>query len=178
MPRIPYPRPEDPGVADLIEKVRASRNGKLPRLFLMHMHNPAILEAWLALGTALRYETGLDDRSRELAICMVSRLLEYDYQYHAHAPIGHAAGLEPEALDRLPDWELEASFTARDRLVLELAQTLTGQADVSGDLMTRVTDEFSTPHVMELIAMISFYGCGGRFLKALQISAEDHPELG
>lgn len=178
MARIDYPDVDAPEVSELIEVARRERGGKLPRLFLMHMHNPAVFDAWLGIGSALRYRTSIDDRTRELAICMVSKLLAYDYQFDSHAPIAVSAGLDAGAVAGLPSWRDSAAFSDDDRLVLEYTEALTGQADVSDDLLGRVRDRLGEDaKVMELTATIAFYGCGARFLKALRIEASDVPEI-
>lgn len=177
MARIPYPDTADPTVAALVDQVRAARHGKLPMLFLMHMHTPALFEAWLSMGSALRYETMVDDRSRELAICAVAKMLRYDYQFHAHAVLAEEAGVARDALDRLPEWRDDERYTDRDRVVLAFTEAITLTDDVDDELFTRVREHFDDQKVMELTAIIAFYGCGANFLKTLRIHADDAAAL-
>ena len=173
MPRIPYPDVSQPPLSDLAAHIRAERGGRLPNLFLMHLHNPAVLEAWLSLGTALRYQTSLDERSLELTVCYVSRLLDYDYQWNAHAPLARQAGVDPDALEALPEWRSATGFDARDRLVLAYVEAVSAATDIPDELFAALREQFTDQQVMELTATAAFYGCGARFLKALHVRNDD-----
>lgn len=173
MARIPYPDVSEPPLADLAAHIRAERGGRLPNLFLMHLHNPAVLEAWLALGTALRYRTTLDQRSLELTVCYVSRLLDYDYQWNAHAPLALAAGIDPAALEELPRWRDVPGFDDRDRLVLAYVEAVSAATEIGDDVFVALRAEFTDQQVMELTATAAFYGCGARFLKALDVRNDE-----
>lgn len=173
MPRIPYPDVSEPPLSDLVAHIRAERGGRLPNLFLMHLHNPAVLEAWLSLGTALRYRTSLDQRSLELTVCYVSRLLDYDYQWNAHAPLALKAGVDPEALEALPTWRDVAGFSDRDRLVLGYVEAVSAATDIDDAVFTALRAAFTDQQVMELTATAAFYGAGARFLKALNVRNDE-----
>ena len=41
----------------------------------------------------MRYDTGLDDRSREIAILVVAAHWRSDFEWYAHEAVGRAAGL-------------------------------------------------------------------------------------
>jgi len=175
MARIPYPDLSESPLVEQVEYIRGERRGRLSNLFAMQLHNAVVGRAWIDLGTAIRYRTALASRARELAICEVARLLDYDFQWRAHAPLAVEAGIAVESLGSLPDWREADGFTAEDRTVLELTDAVTGAAEVPEALFARVTQAFAPAEVMELVSTIGFYGFGARFLKTLQITVDDDP---
>src|ERR1051325_8470830 len=101
MARVEYPETDSPEAQQLVDLVRRERNGRFPHLFHMQLYNPAILEAWLGLGTAVRYKSDLDGPPRELAICLVATLTAAEYEYRAHRRIAIELGFSEAQIDRL-----------------------------------------------------------------------------
>src|SRR5258708_16196089 len=81
MARLQYPDTDSPEARQLVEEVRRQRGGRFPHLFHMQMYNPAILDGWLRLGSAVRFKSDLDDPTRELAICLVARTTGAEYEW-------------------------------------------------------------------------------------------------
>lgn len=175
MARIPYPDLSSPELAEHVAYARAERGGRLSNLFAMQMHSPEVMQAWIDLGSAIRYRMSLEAWARELAICAVARRIGYDFQWHAHAPIAVESGVSPDALASLPDWRSSTQFSAKEQVVLEYVDTVTDSAEVSDALFDRVSWYFAPRDIVELTATIGFYGLGARFLKTLQIGVDDDP---
>lgn len=64
----------DPEVAALVVEFAQERWGRVSALYGMLLHQPEVARAWLDLGSAIRKRTSLDDRIRELTICLVARV--------------------------------------------------------------------------------------------------------
>ena len=74
MARIPYPDPSRYEGQPLTERIRRERGGQLHNLYRMLLHSPPVTEGWLAFLTAIRHETELPGRYRELAILRIAVL--------------------------------------------------------------------------------------------------------
>src|SRR5437764_15441611 len=101
MARLEYPATDSPDAQQMVEQIRKERGGRFPHLFHMQMYNPAIADAWLRLGTAVRYQSELDSATRELAICLVARTTGAEYEWRAHRALALAEGVSGAPLARL-----------------------------------------------------------------------------
>lgn len=145
--------------------------GRLLNLFRAMLHAPAVAEPWVHLGSALRYGTGLDDRTRELAITQVAARTGSVYEWHHHAPLAAAAGVGRAQLAALPDWDGDALVDPADRQLLDYVdRVLDGRVD--DDTFGRVVERFGTRGAVELTATVAFYLCVSRFLSALDVEPE------
>lgn len=170
MARIPYPDTSSAELAELAEEVRRTR-GQLLNLFRALMHAPAIAEPWVALGTAVRYGSGLDDRTRELAICQVAARTGCPYEWHHHAPLAAAAGVSQDQLGTLPD-PPNGTFDLADEQLLRYADLV-----IAGSVDDQTFDAMVTQHgerrTTEITATIAFYISVSRFLSAMGVEIED-----
>ena len=71
----------------------ADPEGRLEGPFNAFLLQPRLGSALQALGASVRYDTGLDDRSREIAILVVAAHWRSDFEWYAHEAVGRAAGL-------------------------------------------------------------------------------------
>ena len=69
MARVDYPdlATADASTLATAERIKEQRGGRLLNLFRMQLWNPAIADAWLDLGSAVRFKSELDAPTRELA---------------------------------------------------------------------------------------------------------------
>src|SRR5262249_55270047 len=130
MARLDYPNVDSPEAQQMVQEVRNQRSGRFPNLFHMQMYNPAILDGWLRLGTAVRFKSSLDDATRELAICLVARTTGTEYEWRAHRRLALDQGFSEAALDAILDWRA-GEFDDKQRAVLALAEELTKNVEVA-----------------------------------------------
>jgi 4-carboxymuconolactone decarboxylase len=71
----------------------ADAEGRLEGPFNAFLLQPRLGSALQALGASVRYDTGLDDRCREIAILVVAAHWRSDFEWYAHEAVGRAAGL-------------------------------------------------------------------------------------
>src|SRR5438874_4817995 len=103
MARVEYPGIESPEAQQMVEQIRKERGGRFPHLFQMQLYNPAIADGWLRLGTAVRFKSGLDSPTRELAICLVARTTRAEYEWRAHRRLAIQEGSAEAAVESMLD---------------------------------------------------------------------------
>jgi 4-carboxymuconolactone decarboxylase len=141
--------------------------GRLHGPFGLMLHVPRVGMPLQALGSALRFETELTDREREIAILTVARIADSAFERHAHAAVGAAVGLSPEELTALQAGTFIGQ-DAREDAVAALSARLADTAVVRpGDL-----DE-TLPHgiVLELVAMAGYYRLLAQMMGLFDIGA-------
>lgn len=167
--RRPFVDLEDhPDARDGAERIRGQRWGRISALYGMLLHSPPVAQGWVGLGTAVRRHTGLDDRLRELAICLVARVCNQGYEWENHAPIARAAGATEAELDALLDRGSCATYSDLDRVVLDLTEA-TARGTVTDDLLASANDQLDDRLLTEVIATAAYYVGTAHFLNAFDI---------
>jgi alkylhydroperoxidase family enzyme len=169
MPRVPLVEEgEHAELAPLVARIKAER-GRLPELYKVLLHSPALMEGWLGFFTAIRQKAKLAGRYRELAILRVAILNDADYEYQAHLPFALKEGATGEQIAALETWQLSSLFDAAERAVLAYTDAMTREIQVSDQLFAEVQKHFDAQDLVELTATIAGYNLVSRFLEAMQV---------
>ncbi|RDJ20364.1 carboxymuconolactone decarboxylase family protein [Bosea caraganae] len=171
-PRLPYVDESAPDVAALASQIRADRGGRLPNLYRMLLHSPALAQGWLAFLTAVRQQSSLPPAIRELAILRVAILNRSQPEYDAHVAFALKEGLSQAKIDALPGWTDASAFDEQERAALKLADAMTLDVQVSDEAVADVVARFGAQQATELIITIAAYNMTTRFLEVLQIDQE------
>lgn len=171
MARVDYPDVNSPEAQQTVDLIRRERSGRFPHLFHLQMHNPAIVESWLGLGTAVRFKSELDSPTRELAICLVARLTGADYEWNAHRRIALTEGFSEAQLNTLPDWR-KGDFDAKQKAVLAFAEESTRNVKIADATFDSVRPHLNQRQIVELMTTVAYYNMVSRFLVGLEVDLE------
>ncbi len=173
MARVPYIEEHDhPELADLIQRIKDQRGGRLLNLYKLLLHSPEVADGWLHVFTAIRQRASLDARTRELVIMHVAVLNGADYEYQAHAPLALEAGLTQQQIDALPTWRTAGVFDERDRDVLAYCESMTREVHVPDGIFAPLPRYFGAQAIVELTATIAGYNMVSRVLEALKVDPQ------
>src|SRR3954471_22263828 len=87
MARVPLIQEQDhPELAEVIEKYRSGRRGKLINMYRMLLNAPALAESWFNHSNTVRWKTSLDGRLREVVIIRMGHLTGAQYVLRQHVP--------------------------------------------------------------------------------------------
>src|SRR5215475_7580596 len=114
MARVPLIQEQDhPEFADMIEKFRAGRRGRLINIYRMLLNAPPLAESWFNHSNTVRWMTTLTGRLRELVIIRMGHLTKSDYVLRQHIPgLALAEGLTLDDCEALKDWRPAKLFSA------------------------------------------------------------------
>jgi 4-carboxymuconolactone decarboxylase len=157
-----------PELADIEARLLAER-GRVSPLYQALLNSAPIASGWERLLTAVRSRTTVPPDLRELAILRIAVLNRARFEFDAHVPHARAAGLDETKIAALRESGPADSFSALERLVLELSDTMTRDVDVPDALMARVQQHFDAQGTVELVATIAAYNMVSRLLVALHI---------
>jgi AhpD family alkylhydroperoxidase len=93
----PGSRPE---LAAIEARISAAR-GRISPLYQVLLNSPAVVQGWEAMLTAIRLNTAVPPRLRELIILRVATLNNAPYEFEAHVPHALAAGMPQALVDAL-----------------------------------------------------------------------------
>jgi alkylhydroperoxidase family enzyme len=174
MARVPLIQEQDhPEFAELIEKFRAGRRGRLINIYRMLLNSPALAESWFNHSNAVRWRTSLDGRLREIIIIRMGHLAGSQYVLRQHVPaLALADGLTLKECDALADWRNSAFFSERERAALAYADTMTRDIKVPDAVFAEVKRHFDDRQIVELTVLIGTYNMNARVLEALELDLE------
>ena len=173
MARIPYADPAaNPDIALLAAQIKTERGGKLLNLYRMLLHSPPVARGWLNLFTAIRQQTVLPGRYRELAILRVAVLNGADYEFAQHVPFALKDGCTAGQIEAVRVGSSSPLFDAKDRAVLAYTEAMTREIRVPDAVFRQVKDLFPQREVVELTATVAGYNLVSRFLEAMAIDHE------
>ena len=167
-PVTPGTRPE---LASIEAGITAER-GRVSLLYQVLLNSPPLAQGWEQLLTAVRNRSSLPADLREMIILRVAVLNRAPYEFDAHVPHALTAGLSQEKIDALRDLtQTPASdlFSALERQVLALTDTMTRDIDVPDTVFDPVKASFNEHQLTDLVATVAAYNMVSRFLTAFRI---------
>jgi alkylhydroperoxidase family enzyme len=177
MARVPLIQEQErPELADMIERFRVGRRGKLINIYRMLLNAPPLAESWFNHSNTVRWKTTLPGRLREIVIVRMGHLTKSHYVLRQHVPsLAVADGLSLEECDALSDWRASRFFTASERAALAYADTMTREIAVPDAVFAEVDRHFNAREIVELTVLIGTYNMNARVLQALQLDLEPLP---
>jgi alkylhydroperoxidase family enzyme len=164
---------EHPEFAELIEKFRAGRRGRMINIYRMLLNSPPLAESWFNHSNAVRWRTTLDGRLREIVIIRIGHLTGCDYILRQHVPsLALADGVSGEECAALAHWQGTKLFDARERAALAYADAMTRDIAVPDDTFAAVKQHFNDRQIVELTVLIASYNMNARVLRALELDLE------
>jgi 4-carboxymuconolactone decarboxylase len=174
MARVPLIDESDhPEFADLIEKFRAGRRGKLINIYRMLLNSPPLAESWFNHSNTVRWKTTLDGRLREIVIIRMGHLTGSEYVLRQHVPLlALADGVSVEECNARADWRGSKFFSESERVALTYADVMTREIVVPDALFAEVKQHFNERQIVELTVLIGTYNMNARVLQALKLDLE------
>jgi alkylhydroperoxidase family enzyme len=178
MARIPLIEETDhPELAEVIGRV--GRGGVLVNVYKLLLHSPALAQTWFDHNGAVRWQTKLSGRLREIVIIRIAHLNGIDYVLAQHVPaLAVAEGMTVAECEALADWRATSLFDLRERAALAYAEAMTLSTSVPDDVFAGVRNHFDDREIVELSVLIGTYIMHNRVMKALAIDLEPEGNRG
>ena len=174
MARVPLINPDHhPELAELAERIRGRRGGKLINVYRTLLHSPPLAQSWFEHINRVRWGTEIDGRLREIVIIRLGHLVKSAYVLRQHVPtLAASEGVTEEACDALKDWQESDLFDETERATLAYVDAMTLAITVPGETFTPLRAHFSHRQIVELTLMIGAYISHSRVLQALEVDLE------
>lgn len=176
MSRIPYIDPAgNPELADLVASISAGRRGNLINIYRLLLHSPPLAATWFEHINAVRWQTQLSGRLREIIIIRIALLNRIDYVIAQHVPkLALADGVSLAECDALRDWRSSDLFSKDERAALAYADEMTRSVVVSDAVFDALRPHFDDRAIVELSVLIGTYNMHNRVMQALKIDLESN----
>ena len=152
----------------------ADAAGRLEGPFNAFLLQPRLGSALQALGASVRYDTGLDDRCREIAILVVAAHWRSDFEWYAHEAVGRAAGLGDGELAALRDGR-HAELAGRESVVARTAAALVVRGDLDDDEYGEAVACIGPAGLFELLTLVGYYATLALQLRVFRVPAPQDP---
>jgi alkylhydroperoxidase family enzyme len=114
----------------------------------------------------------LPRRETELVILRVATLSDSAYELAQHRRLGRRAGLSASDLDRITVGPSDPAWSARDRLLLRVADSLVASRDLPDPLWSEVRAELSPAEAIELVMLVGHYAMLATTLNTLRVEPD------
>jgi len=162
-----------PTIAALAKKIRGARGGQLHVFYKALLHTPALASAWFDYNNAVRFQTSLGDRVRELVIMRVAALTGCDYVWKVHeTQYAAPAGVTPREVEALRDWRKSGVYGKKESALLAYVDAMTQHVAVPDAVFDGMRKHFSEREILELTVLIGAYNMQSRLLRALDIQPD------
>ena len=155
----------------------ADADGCLEGPFNAFLLQPRLGSALQALGAAVRYETALGDRCREIAILVVAAHWRSDFERYAHEAVGRAAGLTDADLAAIRDGRGDV-LTGREAVVARIAAALAARGDLDDAEYREAAAELGAAGLFELLTLVGYYATLALQLRVFRVPAPDASGMG
>jgi 4-carboxymuconolactone decarboxylase len=155
--------------------------GRLEGPFNAFLLQPRLGSALQALGSAVRYDTGLDDRCREIAILVVAAHWESEFEWYAHEAVGRSVGLGDAELAAVRDGRYteltaardgrRAALAIREAVVARTVAALVARGDLGDAEYREAVDHIGTPGLFELLTLVGYYATLALQLRVFRVPA-------
>lgn len=154
----------------ITEGPRGARVG-LVGPFGVWVRAPKVGLAIQALGAAVRYEAGLPENVKEVAICTVGRHYRAKFEFAAHRAFAVAAGVDDAALERLRTGD-EPGFGGDEDIAYRVAHALLTAHRLDDGLYDEARGALGEETLIELVTTVGYYCLVSLTLNAFEIPLE------
>lgn len=159
-----------PEIAALAKRIRGAREGQLHVFYKALLHTPALAAAWFDYNNAVRFQTSLGDRARELVIMRVAALTGCEYVWKVHeTQYAAPAGITPQQVAALRDWRKSGVYGEKESALLTYVDAMTQNVAVPDAVFDGMREHFNDRQILELTVLIGAYNMQTRLLRALDI---------
>jgi 4-carboxymuconolactone decarboxylase len=145
-------------------------DGRLEGPFNAFLLQPRLGSALQALGSSVRYDTGLDDRCREIAILVVAAHWRSDFEWYAHEAVGRSAGLDDDELAAVRDGR-HGALAGREAVVADTAAALAARGDLDDAEYLAAVKTVGTAGLFELLTLVGYYATLALQLRVFRVPA-------
>ncbi|HUA29120.1 MAG TPA: carboxymuconolactone decarboxylase family protein [Streptosporangiaceae bacterium] len=148
----------------------ADAEGRLEGPFNAFLLQPRLGSALQALGSSVRYDTGLDDRCRELAILVVAAHWRSDFEWYAHEAVGRSVGLGDAELAAVRDGR-HAALAGRESVVARTVAALVSRGDLDDAEYQEAAAHLGAAGLFELLTLVGYYATLALQLRVFRVPA-------
>jgi len=175
MPRIaPLP------LADWDEEVRALGEGGMSapdgsplNIFATLANHPKLMKRWVVFANHVLAKSTLSPRDRELLILRAGWNCRAPYEWGQHVAIALRSDISQEEIDRIPRGPAAPGWAPFDAALLQFADELHANANVSDATWATLADRYDTQQLMDAVFAVGQYTLVSYALNTFGVEREE-----
>ena len=120
-----------------------------------------------SLGTPTGVGSPVGPRDFQLAVLIIAREIDQQYEWSAHEPAGLRQGLEQSVIDVVKNNKDVASLSDKDATLITFGRTLYREHRVSSELWQKMIGHFGRQHTVQLMMIMGDYFRVGFMMNAV-----------
>lgn len=125
--------------------------------FIPLLRSPELMARVGKVGEYLRFDSMLEVRTRELAMCVVARHVTNQFEWLVHAPLALKAGVAQPVLDAVAVGKYPHSAAADEAAAIALVTELLAHHGVCDASYAAALDVFGEQGVVELTTLVGYF---------------------
>jgi len=121
------------------------------------LRSPSLAENIMRFNDHLRYNTSVPLRLNELAILLVGRHWNSQFEWALHVPAARKAGLAEAVINDLAEGRRPAAMQPDESIVYDFVTGLLTNKAVGDEVFTKAKAAFGEQRVVDLIGVTGFY---------------------
>jgi 4-carboxymuconolactone decarboxylase len=150
-------------------------DGSLVGPFGLMLQAPHLGGPLEALGAAVRFETSLTDRIREIAILTVAAVADSEFELYAHERVARHEGLDDAELEAIRSLSFGSNGTADpgEVLVHRVAARLASGGPIDDETYARTVDVVGERGMIELVVLVGYYAMLAQLMSVFGVGAPE-----
>jgi 4-carboxymuconolactone decarboxylase len=147
--------------------------GRLEGPFNAFLLQPGLGATLQAVGTAVRYETTLEDRAREIAILVVAAVWECGFEVYAHEAVGRSVGLTDAELAGIRSATYDVLTASEERTLARTVHALAARGDLDDAEYAAALEALGLTRLFELLTLVGYYATLALQLRVFRVAAPE-----
>lgn len=157
----------------IYDEIISGPRGKVEGPLGIWLHSPGLADIAQKLGAYARFDSRLEPRLSELAICVTGAHFEADFEWWAHSRMAHEAGIPESVTEAIRKGEMPDLDSADQKIVYDVATELNRDHGLSDATYSRAVEVLGLPALVDLVALVGYYGLVSLTLNTFQIPTPD-----
>lgn len=156
---------------NVIKAIQNGPRGDIPMTgpFGVWLRAGNIGDAIQNLGASLRFETILDEKAKELAICIVGHHYKTKFEFAYHERLAIKSGISEEIINDIKNDTIPTFIDQRLNLTHQISTQLLERYSITDELYQQGFDEFGEQGMIELVSLVGYYCLVSLTLNAFKI---------
>lgn len=152
---------------------RSWKEGRsLPGMLKTVAHHPELMDPFLDFSAAIAQKGALSRRESELLAMRAAWNCQSDFEWGHHLEYALEAGFSREEIARIPLGPAAEGWSAGERLLLEAADELHADYQISDAVWAKLADSYSDKQLVEVLFVVGQYTMLSMFVNASGVELE------
>ena len=154
---------------ELVDKL-----GRLNGPFNAFMLSPELGFSLASIGESIRYKTQLSDRIREIAILLVAKEFECEFEWYAHAPIAVSLSIDKKILEDILSSKTPIYQKEDEQLIHSFCLNIIRRDNINEQMYEQVVHIIGENGIFELVSLIGYYSTLAMVMDIFKIDAPEY----